>query len=334
MNITFYEVQDWERDTLARTFPQATLVAEPLNDTNIDKAHDAQLVSGFIKTHMTQKELDHLPNLQYMITRSTGYDHIDVTACQARGVTVCNVPSYGTHTVAEHTFALILTLTRCMYNSINHAKECNFDHEQIRGVDLFGKTLGIVGFGKIGRAVYEIARGFGMKVIIFARHADEDLAQKDPSVTFTTDLKMLCQTSDIVSMHLLYSKDTHHILNHEMIGYMKKGSYIVNTARGGLIDTEALLWGIDENILDGVGLDVFEQEEMLSEEVNILSRDYRETSNIRTILLDHILMRHPKVIVTPHNGFNSKEALENILATTIENIRACESASAINTVTT
>jgi len=329
MNIALFEVQDWEREGLSKAFPQAKIFEETLNEKNIHEVADAELISGFIATRVGKKELSQLPHLKYVITRSTGYDHIDIAACRDRDVNVCNVPSYGTHTVAEHTFALILTLTRRMHNSINHARALNFNHSEICGVDLHGKTIGIVGYGKIGEAVARIAQGFGMKIIAFSRHTPDNA---DANINFTSDLKELCRNSDVVSLHLPYNKHTHHIINREMIESMKKGSYLINTARGGLIDTEAILWGIDQNILAGVGLDVFEQEEILTEEVNILSRAYQQDSNIKTVLLDHILLEHPKVIVTPHNAFNSREALDNILTTTIKNIQSCVLAAPVNTV--
>jgi D-lactate dehydrogenase len=135
------------------------------------------------------------------------------------------------------------------------------------------------------------------------------------------DLNNLLQKADIVTIHLPLTKETHHIINKDNILNFKKGSYLINTARGGLVDAEAIMLGLEKGILEGVGLDVLEEEKELTEEVEILTRKYGQDIDLKTLVLDHILINHPKVVITPHNAFNSREALERILQTTINNIK-------------
>lgn len=331
MKIVFFEVQDWERELLKTAFPQSILVEDKLTAENAAHYADTEVASCFIYSTFTKEALEKLPNLKLVSTRSTGFDHIDVTTAKEKNISVANVPEYGSHTVAEHTFSLILALTRKLYQSINQAKQFDFDHRNIQGVDLYGKTLGIIGLGKIGINVLKMAKGFGMNVVVYTRTRDEKLAQElDFEYEEITDL---LQKSDIVTLHLPYNEHTHHTINRDNIVKMKKGSYLINTARGGLIDTEAIILGLGIGILAGVGMDVLEEEKELSEELEILTTDYHEKVDFKTLVLDHALMNHPKVIITPHNAFNSKEALDRITHTTIDNIKAFLEEKPINLVT-
>jgi Lactate dehydrogenase and related dehydrogenases len=247
-----------------------------------------------------------------------------------KNITVCNVPEYGSRTVAEHTFALILTLTRKIYQSINQAKNFDFNHEKIRGIDLFGKTLGILGLGKIGKEMVKIAHGFGMKVLVYTRTKDETLA-KNLGFSYKS-LDELLSLSDIISLHLPLTDATKYIINKNNIEKIKKGAFLVNTARGGLVETEALVLGLKEGILAGAALDVLEGEKELMEEIEILTESYQKTTDLKTLILNHILVNQPNVIITPHNAFNTKEALFRILETTIKNIQGFLNGETINVV--
>jgi D-lactate dehydrogenase len=319
MNIVFFEVQDWEKDYLQKTFPDATYVQEPLSITNADSYKDAEIISTFIYSIVNCDLIDKLPNLKFVATRSTGYDHIHVQHCNDRKVIVSNVPEYGSHTVAEHTFALILTLTRKMHQSINQAKELNFDHKEIKGTDLFGKTIGIIGLGKIGLEVLKIAKGFGMNVKVNAHSRKEDVAAQYGFEY--VELDDLLVTSDVITLHVPFIPETKHTINKDNILKVKKGCYLINTARGGLVETQAIMIGLEQNILAGVGLDVLEEEKELTEEIDILTNPEQKDMDLKTLVMDHILISHPRVVITPHNAFNSQEALMRIEATTIENIQ-------------
>lgn len=328
MNIVFFEVEDWEHDPLRLAFPDAELTKEKLTKNNASKYKNAEIVSCFIYSVIDRATIEELPNLTFISTRSTGYDHIDLSACAARNIQVSNVPEYGSATVAEHTFALILSLTRKIYQSVNQAKHLNFEHDQIQGVDLEGKTIGIIGLGKIGEHVLQISKGFGMKAVVYNHHEDAEL-QKKYEFRYT-DLDTLLKQSDIVTLHLPYNEHTKHIINTQNILTIKKGSYLINTARGGLIETEAIIMGLEKGILNGVALDVLEEEKELSEEAVILTSDYRKNVNMQNLVYDHMLMNHPNVLITPHNAFNSGESLMRITETTIKNVNAYREGNPIN----
>lgn len=331
MKILFTEVEPWEKEELKKTFPDATFTDEKLTGENVKNFTDTEIIACFIYSTLTEQVLSQLPNLKLIVTRSTGFDHIDLVYAKVHNITVCNVPEYGSHTVAEHTFALILSLTRKIIKSEHQVRHFEFDHQNLTGMDINGKTLGIIGLGKIGMNVLHMAKGFGMNVQVYMHHKDEELAKKEG---FTcTDLETLLQTSDVITLHVPYTKETHHIINCNNYGMIKKGAYLINTARGGLIETQAVIEGLQKEILAGVGLDVLEEETQLMEETAILS-SHNDTSGLdmKTLLMDHVLLYHPNVIITPHNAFNSKEALNNILQTTMENISSFLASKSINTV--
>ena len=327
--MVFFEVQDWE-EKLKQTFQDATFTEEKLTLENAFQYQDAEVIAIFVYSKITKEILDKLPKLKLIVTRSTGYDHIDIQEAKKRNILVSNIPEYGSRTVAEHTFALILALTRKIYQSINQAKHFDFNHHNIRGVDLFDKTLGIIGLGKIGREVLKIGQGFGMKILVFTKHQNQQLASQ---LGFRyAELEELLQNSDVITLHIPYTKETGHLINKNNIKILKRGSYLINTARGGLIETEAILMALEQEILAGVGLDVLEEEEELSEEAEILTSHFQKKVDLKTLILNHVLMDHPKVIITPHNAFNSQEALKRILTTTIENINAFVKGKPINVV--
>lgn len=330
MQTVFFEVQEWEREELGSTFPGAQLVEEKLTSENAVKYRDAAILSTFIYSLVSENVLSQFPNLKLVATRSTGFDHIDVAYCKRKGIVVANVPEYGSNTVAEHTFALILSLTRRIPESISQMKQVNFNHKDIRGMDLYGKTIGIIGLGKIGRQVARIAQGFGMNVVAFTRKRLEDRPETD---TFHyVPLDELLRTADIITLHLPLTAETRHLINKKNVSLCKRGSYLINTARGGLVEAEAILFGLTEQIFAGVGMDVFEGEKDLGEEAEILIRNSPYTTSFKTLLLNHVLLNHPKVIITPHNAFNSREALSRITTTTIHTIKEFEVGKLVNTV--
>lgn len=318
MKIVFFEVEEWEMPILQKQFPDAIVTHDKPDTHTIEQYKDAEIVSCFIYSQLKKDTIDAMPQLKMIATRSTGFDHIDVAYAKSKGIIVSNVPEYGSRTVAEHTFALILALTRRMYQSVAKTRLLDFDRTDIRGIDIFNKTIGIIGLGKIGIEALKIAKGFGMNVLVYTRTRNAELA-KELDFTYA-DLNELLLKSDIISLHIPYSKETHHIINKDNIKYFKRGSYLINTSRGGLIETEAIILALENNVLHGVGLDVLENEAKLEEEIEILTKAYKENVDLKTLVLEHILLSHPKVIITPHNAFNSKEALERIIYTTMDNI--------------
>ena len=288
-----------------------------MEDADIAKLADAEIISPFIYTKLTAERLAKLPKLKLITTRSTGFDHIDVAECTKRGITVSNVPFYGENTVAEHTFALILALSRKVHEAFVRVRAGNFSLDGLRGFDLKDKTIGVVGAGHIGLHVIRIARGFGMNVLAFDVHRDNFLAEV---LGFTyADMHTLLESSDIITLHAPYNKLTHHLINRDNIREIKRGAILINTARGGLVDTEALLTALENKILAGAGLDVLEGEETIYEESALLG-DALNPERLRRATQNHVILKHPNVVFTPHNAFNSQEALERILDTTASNI--------------
>ncbi|MEM2137593.1 MAG: hydroxyacid dehydrogenase [Candidatus Anstonellaceae archaeon] len=297
---------------------------------NISKAAEAEIICLFIYSKIGEKELSQLPKLKMIATMSTGFDHIDLEACAKRGIAVCNVPSYGSETVAEHTFALILALSKKLLPSIERTRRGDFTIDGLRTFDLQGKKLGIVGLGKIGRHVAKMARAFGMKVIAHSPHTTPDEARKLKCKLVSLD-ELLAQ-SDVVSLHAPVNAETKHMINAQAIAKMKQGVVLVNTARGGLVDAKALISALDSGKISAAGLDVLEEECSIKEERQILSPDFAQECDLKTVLANHVLLNHPKVIVTPHNAFNSNEALQRICDTTLENVKGQLAGKPVNIV--
>jgi len=346
MKILFFELENWEKEFIEANSksdiePEVGLQVSPkfdfefvegiLNEESALKLSDEQknapIISIFVDSVINAKVLESFPSLKLICTRSTGYDHIEIEACKARGVAVATVPSYGEETVAEYTFALMLTLSRKIFESYDRIKETgSFDLTGMRGFDLNGKILGVIGTGKIGKNVIEIAKGFNMRVIAYDKFPDEDYRQKMGYDHLSLD-EVLAQ-ADIITLHVPYNEENHHLIKAETLAKMKKGAYLINTARGALVDTDALLKALQAGHLAGAGLDVLEEEGVIKDELNFLTRqNFAEQNlggqahNLKTILENHVLVDMPNVVVTPHNAFNTWEALKRILDTTLTNIK-------------
>jgi D-lactate dehydrogenase len=328
--VAFFEVEPWEEEYLKKSLKGFKLYFfhEVISPKEIKEIENIDILSPFIYSKVTKDVLADLPNLKLVTTRSTGFDHIDLKAAAKAKVKVANVPTYGANTVAEHTFALILSLSRKIHQSYERTSRGDFSLDGLRGFDLRGKTIGIVGTGNIGQHAIRMAKGFGMDVLAFDIKRSSKLAKK-LGFKYTT-LDNLLRKSDIISLHAPYNKSTHHLIDRKNIKLIKDGAMIINTARGGLIDTTALVDGLRSGKLAGIGLDVLEEEKyILKEEAELLSPHFMAktqkdiTEYLQTIVEGHMLLISDKVIVTPHNAFNSQEALERILDTTIENIKSC-----------
>lgn len=322
MKIAFFEIEEWEKPFLKEAFPEdrVSFYDGALTPENTATVKDAEIISTFIYSPLSEKLLLNLPNLKLIATRSTGFDHVDVDYCRSRGVAVCNVPAYGVNTVAEHTFALLLAVSRKIIPSVERSRRGDFNLEGLRGMELAGKTLGIIGLGRIGTRVAEIGRCFKMKIVAYTQNPNQEEAKR-MGITLT-DLPTLLTVSDVVSLHVPLTAESRHLINIDNIKLMKKGSILINTARGAVVETEALLWALERRIIAGAGLDVLEEEYALREERELLSKDFLKECDLKTQLLNHVLLNKGNVIITPHNAFNSSEALQEILGTTVSNIKA------------
>lgn len=332
MKILITDVSEtWQKDYLVSRLTGHEVFVEPgvLSLEMVNKYPETEILVVFVNNPVTAEVIAALPGLKLIATRSTGYDHIDIAAAKAKNIPVCTVPFYGENTVAEHAFSLILALARKLPQSFARIEDGKFDYAGLRGWDLKGKTLGVIGGGHIGVHVARMAVGFEMEVLVFDLHPDLELAQK---IGFNyVDIDNLYAKSDVISLHLPLNEHTTHIINTDSIAKMKNGVYLINTARGGLIDTAALLEGLRSGKISGAGLDVLEGEDFLKEEINLIGNpSYKD--QLLTLLTDHVLMEMENVIITPHNAFNSSEALTRILQTTVENIDAFEQGAPQNLV--
>lgn len=281
--LAFYSIKPEQKEYIKKSLPSAEFPEE--------LAGDFEVISIFVSDKI---DLGKFPNLQLIATRSTGFDHIDLEESNKRGIAISNVPNYGKNTVAEFAFALILALSRKVFPSYEVVQNTGrFIQDGLTGFDLRGKTLGVIGTGNIGSRAVEIGQGFGMKIIGYDINQNLKINYKP--------LEHLLKKSDIITIHVPYNKHTHYLINKENIKLIKKNSYIINTSRGGVIETQALIKALQEKRLAGAGLDVLENEPEVKEKV---------------------LLNMPNVIVTPHNAFNTKEAIRRILDTTIENIKS------------
>jgi D-lactate dehydrogenase len=296
---------------------------------NTAQIKDFDALSVFIYSKIDEQIIQEIPNLKLVTTRSTGFDHIDLDVCKKRGITVCNVPSYGENTVAEHTFALILSLSRNMCKACIRRFEQDFSIEGLEGFDLKGKTIGVVGTGQIGLHVIRIAKGFGMNVVAYDVRQNKLLSEVLEFEYVT--LEDLLARSDVITLHVPHMKATHHLMNKDTFKLVKKGAILINTARGSIVDTEALIDALDKKILAGAGLDVFEGEEVIKEEKQLLYEP-KNLEVLASLVKDHILLSKDNVVFTPHIAFYSKEALERILETTVENVAAFVSGKPQNVV--
>lgn len=328
LRIAGVELEPWESDYLIQS-----LGAGHFSEKHLDAAEhlgDPQVLTVFIYSKITPEVLTKYPNLKLITTLSTGYDHIDLKACRERGVTVCNVPSYGENTVAEQALALLLTLTRKIIPAVERTRNGDFRLDDLRGVDLNGKTAGVIGTGRIGKHMIGMLKGLNMNIIAYDPRPQPELA-KELGFTYV-EIEDLMKQSDVVTIHCPATPETHHLINEPRLRMMKPEAYLINTARGTIVDTQGLVRVLDEERIAGVGLDVLEEECFIIDDRQLISKQFNQTCDLKTILADHVLLHHPRVIITPHNAFNTKEALIRILDTTIKNIQAFEAGQPTNVV--
>ena len=322
--ITFFDVTDDDRRSIQDHFDSQKDVelsyhTEPLGSDNVELAKQADIISVYITSEINAEIIKKLPKLKLIAVRATGYDNIDLSAAKKAEVLVANVPGYGETTVAEYTFGLMLALMRKLLIAIDQVKSGRIDHAQLTGLDLAGKTLGVVGTGKIGAHVVQIAHGFGMPTVGYDPFPNTDLESKRGFKYMT--LNEVLKTADITTLHAPASKQNYHLLGSKEFEIMKRGSMLINTARGELVDTAALVETLSARHLGGAALDVIEGESLLDfdEETTLLQKP--GDKEYRTLALEQsVLEKLPNVIISPHNAFNTYEALEKIRHTTCENI--------------
>lgn len=322
MRIWVFETEDWEHaacQALERSH-DFSCTAEPLGVEAAGRYADAEVIAAFIRSDLSAETLRRLPRLKLICTRSTGYDHIDLDYCRKAGVTVCNVPDYGDPTVAEHAFALLLAVTRRIVEAADRTRRGDFEMTGLRGIDLAGRTLGVIGAGRIGRRAIAIARGFAMTVVATDARPDAETAA---ALGFRyAPLETLLETSDVITLHVPGGPSTHAMISDAEFARMKPGAILINTARGGVVDAEALVRALVGGRLAGAGLDVLAEEPLLREEAEIFRRPEVDPGRLRALLANNALTRLPNVVVTPHIAYDTREALGRIVQTTVANIEA------------
>lgn len=311
---------------------------------------EAEILSLFIYDWVDLPFLEGHPALRLVCTRSAGWDHIDVELCHRRGVMVASVPGYSANTVAEHTFALILSLSRRLRESGLAVKK-RFSTESLRGFELKGKTIGVIGTGRIGSHVIRLAHGFGMRVLACDPVPNALLADLLGFEYVTLD--DLLPQAQIITLHCPLRPDNFHLLDRDRLSKCIPGVLIINTARGSLIDTEALIAALESGHVGGAGLDVLEGElatvhppslnvtELILEELHsgLSAEEHRlkhpnRIQELQQLMRNKVLISRPNVVFTPHVAFNSLEAVDRVNQTTAENVRAFLKGKPINLVTT
>jgi D-lactate dehydrogenase len=283
-----------------------------LNEQTVVLAEGFDAVCPFVNCRLNEAVLTRLHGfgVRLVTLRAAGFNGIDIAAAARLGIAVTRVPAYSPHAVAEHAFALLLSIVRKIHRAHARVRDLNFSLEGLVGFDLHGRTFGCIGTGKIGAAAISIARGFGMKVLAYDPYPNQSLG-----VEYVTLDDLLAQ-SDVVSLHMPLTPQTLHLIDARAIAKMKAGSILINTSRGAIVEAEALLAALKSQQLYGIGLDVYELEE------GVFFNDLSDQ-----MLKDDVLARlltFPNVVVTSHQGFLTREALANIADTALSNARAFE----------
>lgn len=316
MKIAFFDTHQFERDTFLYANQKYNFFIDfletRLNSKTARLAEGAEVVCIFVNDRVDDECIRSLKEMgvKLIALRSAGYNNVDIVSVKKNGLLAVRVPGYSPYAVAEYSVGLLLTLNRKINRASSRVRELNFSLDGLVGFDLHGKTVGIIGAGKIGKIFAQIMTSFGCNVLINDRQIDPEL-EKNPSIRFV-DCPSLCSQSDIISLHVPLTPETHHIINSKMISMMKDGVYIINTGRGGLIDARALIEALKTEKIGGAALDVYEEEE------GVFFRDLSDK-----ILQDDTLARlltFPNVLITSHQAFLTKEALNNIAGTTLESI--------------
>ncbi len=282
-----------------------------LNSSTAVMAHGAEIVSAFVNDDLGRETLTQLAEggTRLITLRCAGYNQVDLAAAKELGIRVVNVPAYSPYAVAEHTIALMLALSRKLPRAYNRVRDGNFSLDGLLGFDFYGKTLGLIGGGKIGQLVAERMRAFGCRIQIYDPYNEETCRQQGFE---SVDLDSLFEASDIISLHCPLNEQTWHLINRDSVAQMKAGVMLINTSRGALMDTQAVLDGLKAHHIAYLGMDVYEQEGSLFFEDHSLD-----------IIQDDVIQRLitlPNVIVTGHQAYFTKEALQHIAETTVSNI--------------
>jgi len=324
MKITFFSTQPYDRKTFEEHNKHfgfnIKYLDVQLNEQTAGLAKDSDAVCAFVDDRIGSPIIRQLADtgVKIIALRCAGFNNVDLAAAKEHGIKIVRVPAYSPNAVAEHAVAMILALNRKTHKAYNRIREQNFSLNGLLGFDLYNKTVGVIGTGNIGQVFCRIMQGFGCRVLAFGVKANEDLVAS--GITYAS-LDELFAQSDIISLHCPLNEHTRYLINDKAIGLMKDHVMLINTSRGGLIDTKAVINGLKSGRIGAVGIDVYEQEEKL------FFRDLSEA-----IIEDDIISRlssFPNVLITAHQGFFTSEALAQIAETTLNNLKAFEEQKAL-----
>jgi D-lactate dehydrogenase len=324
MNIAFFSTKSYDRkyfETVNKEFGHHLSFFEAtLNPDTATLAKGYGCVCLFVNDKADKETIEKFSvnDVKLIALRSAGFNNVDLTAAAQNNIKVVRVPAYSPEAVAEHAVALILTLNRKTHKAYNRIREGNFSLEKLEGFTLHGKTVGVIGTGKIGQAFCRIMLGFGCKILAYDKFPSDEM--KKAGVSYCS-MDELLQESDIISLHCPLLPETHHLINKDAFSKMKKGAMLINTSRGAVIDTAAAIEALKNEQLGYFGIDVYEQEEKL------FFKDLSER-----IIADDMIARligFPNVLITSHQGFFTKEALEQIASVTLKNISDFENGAAL-----
>ncbi|GAA5494419.1 D-lactate dehydrogenase [Rubritalea halochordaticola] len=316
MKVALFSAKDYEKPLFREVMGQEHELAFYKNQLRADTAvlaDGAEVVVSFVNDCLDQACLEQLreQGVKLIALRCAGYNHVDLKVAEQLGLKVVRVPEYSPYAVAEHALALLLAVNRHIHKAYARVRENNFALHGLMGFDLKGKTIGVIGTGKIGRVFCDLLSGFGCEVIAYDPYPNEELSSRGVEYV---ELPELMQRSKVISLHCPLTPETHHLINDESLGLCSDGVVLVNTSRGALVDSKALIRALKSKKVGAVALDVYE------EEAGIFFEDLSDQ-----VIEDDVLMRlmtFPNVLMTSHQAFFTQEAMVNIADTTAANVRA------------
>ncbi len=313
MKIVFFSTQPYDKAFFTKFNTQGftlLFLEASLNELTVDLAEGADAICVFVNDTVNEVVIKKLAskNIHIIALRCAGFNNIDIQAAKEAGIRVCRVPAYSPEAVAEHALAMLMTLNRKTHKAYNRVREQNFSLNGLLGYNIHGKTVGVIGTGNIGKAFARIMLGFGCRVLAFDIIANKDLEAL--GVEYKPLLEVL--KADIISLHCPLTEQTHHLMNEQSFALMTKGAVLINTSRGGLIDSKAVIKALKTGQISALGIDVYEQEEKLF--FRDLSTDIIQDDTIQR------LMSFPNVLITAHQAFFTEEALSKIASTTLDNV--------------
>ncbi len=320
MKILFYDIKKNELEFLLENSinnVEAYFFKTPLNQATYvdDKFLDTQALSVFVSSELNREVLSKFQNLRFIFLRCVGYSNIDLEYCRQKGILIYNTPNYGNSTVAEYAFSMLLTLSKKIIQAKDSILLGDIEQEKLTGIELYSKTMGVIGAGAIGRKIINIAHGFGMNVLVYD-------VKKNGAYNFV-ELDELLTKSDFISINCPLNDTTRNLIDKIAISKMKRNAIIVNTARGEIIDSEALYYALISKKIKGAALDVIECEEYLCHNWKKCCQNIEIKSTcLKKFFFIQKMLQLPNVIITPHNAYNTKEATKRILQITLENIQS------------